>query len=221
MLKQQIEVLEICFDYFNEKLFNSLLPIPMITIQSRGKDNCYGWCTVDQVWYKGENSDNDDNENTNEQNELQSENFYEINFSAEYLNRKFNDLMETLLHEMVHLSNITQGIDDCSKRQFHNENFKNEAERIGLRVEKVKKFGWTDTHLTEELIMLIDELKVPKDIFVYARADKPVKKVTKQNTKIKLVCPKCSTKITAEDEIRVMCVDCDCEYVICHGKEKK
>lgn len=211
MLKQQTEVLELSFDYFNEKLFNSLLPQAMITIQSRGKDNCFGWCSVDPIWYTGESGTDI---------EQSTENFYEINFSAEYLNRKFEDIMETLIHEMVHLSNITQGIDDCSKKQFHNENFKNEAERVGLRVEKVKRYGWTDTHLTEELIKLVDELKVPKDIFVFARIDKAIKKVTKQNTKIKLVCPKCKNKITAEDEINVICKDCDCEYVICHGKEK-
>ena len=209
MLKQQTEVLELSFDYFNKILFNSLLPQAMITIQSRGKDNCYGWCSVDPIWYKGE--DIDTSELT----------FHEINFSAEYLNRSFNDLMETLLHEMVHLSNITEGINDCSKRQFHNENFKEKAESIGLIVKKVKRYGWSETHLTEGLIKLVDDLKVPKDIFVFARVDKPIKKVAKPNTKVKLVCPQCDTKITAEDEIRVTCMDCNCEYVVVGGKEKK
>ena len=41
--------------------------------------------------------------------------FYEINICAEHLARPFEQVAETLLHEMVHLYNLQIGVQDTSR----------------------------------------------------------------------------------------------------------
>lgn len=76
------------------------------------------------------------------------ENYHEVVVVAEYLNRKSEDIVETLIHEAVHAMNFARGIKDCSTTsQYHNERFKRAAEELGLAVEKVTNYGWALTRL--------------------------------------------------------------------------
>ena len=91
----------------------------MITIQSRPK--AYGYITCNEVWTDTDRS------------------YYEINITAEYLNRPIENVLATLQHEMVHLYCMVNGIQDTSKAgRYHNKNFKAEAEKRGLLIEYVK-----------------------------------------------------------------------------------
>lgn len=204
MLKPIIDILEYAFDKLNESKFNNELPQAVITIQAKGKVDCFGWCTVEPIWYNNK-----------------EETFYEINLSAEYLNRSFYETFGTLLHKMIHLSNAIKGISDCNKKQFHNENFKEEAERVGLLVEKVSQHGWTKTIMTEELKQFCDELKIDTSIFNFARMDKPVRKTIRKNNKVKLICPHCNRKITTDEDsdIQIICGQCNVEFVQIQGKK--
>lgn len=207
MLKNQTEILEQAFDYFSIEKFEGSLTNKntVITIQSRGKANCYGWCTVECAWYR-----------ENEAKDIISE-LYEINLSAEYINRSFYNTMETLLHEMVHLDNIINGINDCSKNQFHNEKFKDRAESIGLLVEKVKQYGWSNTTLSNELKESVDKFIIDNNInvkiFDIARKDKPIKKVARNNKKIKMICSGCKNIVSCNEEINITCMDCGIDFV--------
>ena len=208
MLKNQIEILEQSFYYFSKSLFNGSLndENTIITIQSKGKTNSYGWCTVDSAWYKGKDF-------TEEEDCLQ---YYEINISAEHLSRNFYNITETLLHEMVHLDNILHRIVDCNRKQNHNENFKIGAERIGLIVEKVKQYGYANTTLGDKLKESVDKFILDKNIdvkiFDIARKDKIIKKVIRNNTKVKMICLGCRNVITCDDELNVTCKDCGIEF---------
>jgi len=209
VLKKQTEILEQAFNYFSLEKFNGTMSDKntIITIQSRGKANCYGWCTVETAWYKGKLE-------TSEESEVQ---YHEINISAEYLNRTFYNTMETLLHEMVHLDNIFNGINDCSKKQFHNEKFKDRAESIGLVVDKVKRYGYANTTLSEELKQSVDKFILDNNInvrmFDIARKDKIIKKVNRNNKKIKMICNGCKNVVSCDDEINITCKDCEIQFV--------
>ena len=53
---------------------------------------------------------------------MQNEGFYEINICAEHLARPFEQVAETLLHEMVHLYNLQIGVQDTSRNgTYHNK----------------------------------------------------------------------------------------------------
>ncbi|PLT43534.1 hypothetical protein B8V81_5074 [Paenibacillus pasadenensis] len=131
------------FKALNNRIFGGQLPLPAILVQNQGNRtrNILGWCTVDKIWV--------DDAKTIQR--------YEINITAEFLNRPLPEIMETLLHEMVHLYCNVNDIKDTSRKGgYHNKRFKAEAERVGLTVTFDKSIGWAYTALkpeTEELIL--------------------------------------------------------------------
>ena len=130
-----INILTKAFKDFNKQFCEDKLPIPVITVQSKGRRNAYGW-----FWAGGwSQKDGDDRYGRPE-----------INISAELLgNRPLEDVFETLLHEMAHMWNWREGIKDCSAGQYHNKNFKTKAELLGLEVSRMENRGWASTKLSD------------------------------------------------------------------------
>ena len=133
-IETAISILNDSFDKFNTHFYHSELEKPIITIQRNDKrKDSYGWFTTSKVW-KSTDSDR-----------------YEINLSAEYLDRDINYTLTTLLHEMVHLYCAVNNIQDCSRSgTYHNKKYKSAAEEHGLNVECDNKYGWTKTSLTDD-----------------------------------------------------------------------
>ena len=105
MIAQDSAMLEKAFDILNRVYFGSALPKVMITIQSRPK--VYGYITTQEVWKD------------------EAASYYEINISAEHLDRPIENVLATLQHEMVHLYCMVNGIADTSKGgRYHNKLFK-------------------------------------------------------------------------------------------------
>lgn len=200
IIKQQTLALEGLYIYFNKELFNDSLPAVALTIQTQGRKNCYGWCSVGERW---------------ECKELEWANkWYEINLSAEHMDRGIELISATLIHEMVHLWNGINGIDDCNpKTQNHNNSFKSKAEEVGLVVEKVDRKGWASTHLSDRLIELVKSSEI-EDVFKTARITaekvdrekKPVNKyvcgcgiIMKSTKELDIICGKCMEKFEIEE----------------------
>lgn len=114
-LKPVIEELENLFSKFNARFFDGGLEKPVITVSPDHTRGAYGWCTAWKAWKAGED-----------------EGHYEINLCAEYLNRPFEETCGTLIHEMVHLQNLQDGVQDTSRSgTYHNKKFKETAEAHG------------------------------------------------------------------------------------------
>ena len=95
MLSTDTKRLEHAYDVFNQNYFNNTLPAVMITIQSsRG---AYGHCTTQKVWASGTGR------------------YYELNLGAEYLSRPIENVLATLMHEMVHIYCMENGINSGRK----------------------------------------------------------------------------------------------------------
>lgn len=139
-LKPVIEKLESLFSKFNEKFYNNELQTPVITVSPDTTKGAYGWCTAWKVWTVGEQKKIADLSTlTKEDLEAmkKDDGFYEINICAEHLARPFEQVAETLLHEMVHLYNLQIGVQDTSRGgTYHNKKYKEAAEKHGLTVEK-------------------------------------------------------------------------------------
>ena len=122
------------FDLLNEEFFENTLSRPTITIQSTPK--AYGHFTLnDDTWVSTIGST------------------HEINIGAGTLARPIEDICATMLHEMVHLFNYTQGIQDCSRgNTYHNKRFKQAAEERGLIVSHSEKYGWSHTTPSDALL---------------------------------------------------------------------
>lgn len=170
---------------------------PVITIQSKGRKNALGWFGQDR-WGNLDKS------------------FHEINISAEHLNRDFLEVIETLIHELVHYVNHVRFIrgqndkPDCSSSQYHNKIFKNTCEEIGLNCEKMGRFGWASTSLTEELEARVDKFFRGEDrhAFSISRVSGSAAAAAKAPTKMKKWTCACGVNIRAAVDLDIKCNEC-------------
>ena len=197
-VKPVIGELESLFSTFNKALFEGKLEKPVITVSPDSTKGAYGWCTGWKAWQNGDENGG----------------FYEINLCAEYLNRPFEETCGTLIHEMVHLWNLQEGVQDTSRSgTYHNKNFKVAAEAHGLTVEKTAKYGFSTTTLAPATLNFIQAME--KTGFSLVRPKVPSLKGSSKSgsSSRKYVCPCCGTIIRATKEVRVICADCDIEFV--------
>lgn len=61
---------------------------------------------------------------------------------VDFLHLEYNDILNVLLHELIHILNYQRGIVDVTINQYHNKKFLEVANEIGLIVIKHKTQGW-------------------------------------------------------------------------------
>lgn len=145
--------------------------------------------------------------------------YYEINIDPRYFyGRDAVEIVETLLHEMVHYFNKVSDIKDCSGN-VHNKKFKMAAEAVGLIVEKGKSVGYGYTSCSDELRDYILDVINPDDsVFEYFRAGgREKEKKERKKTLFKFTCPDCGQVAKAKNGVSIKCglcnVDMDMEDV--------
>lgn len=182
------------YDFFNEKLFCGELIKPVITISPDEKNRAYGWITRDKLWKENEND----------------EGMYEINLSAQFLNRSISETAATLIHEMCHqFAKVNQFQDTARSGSFHNKLFRQIAEDHGLSVEYVRGRGWAVTALKESTAQLLQGfLEQHPQRLIYRKLPIKVKRVRDVSVR-KYVCPDCETSVRATKAVNVVCGDCN------------
>lgn len=193
-IETAISELHKVFHKLNDVLFNSALPEPAILIQNKGnKKNVLGWCSTQEIWV----------------NKTTQERRYEINIVAEYLNRSVYEVVSTLLHEMVHLYNLVNGIKDVSRGNvYHNKKFKEAAESHGLIIEYNEKLGWSLSRLNDNTKSIVDSMDLNKEAFSLARMDFSNLAAGGKSSTRKYVCPQCGAIIRTSKELKVICGEC-------------
>ncbi len=206
-----INKLEELFEYFNKSIFNNGLEIPIISVYPIKR--LEGWCTTEKVWKSADDT---------EYKKL----MYEISISTEYLSRPFDEICCGLIHQMVHLLNLQNEIQDTSRNgTYHNAKFKETAERHGLITVKTKN-GYAHTTLSEKLFQEV--MKLNKDGFTIYREiiekvddtedeeEKPTK--VKRQTFIYL-CPTCKSELKSKQVIEVKCNKCNIDFEIINNNK--
>ena len=197
-LKPVIDELETLFSKFNARFFENKLERLVITVSPDHTRGAYGWCTSWKAWQNG----------------AKEGGFYEVNLCAEYLNWPYEETCSTLLHEMVHLLNLQDGVQDTSRSgTYHNKKFKETAEAHGLIVEKGEKYGWHKTSLSPEALEFVQSLG--KQGFTLVRPRPLGLKGSSKSggsSSRKYVCPCCGTIIRATKEVHVICAECEVEF---------
>lgn len=216
MLKNMQEVLEYDFEVLNEVYFDNALPPVVITIMSSPRT--YGHFTVGKVWKAEENH------------------FNEINISAEHLDRNIENVMATLQHELIHFYCQLNNIADTSQSgRYHNKNFKREAEARGLSISYAKYIGYSVTEPSQEFIEVLQSNGIEKPMNINrdgvmgiagiggngsgddngkGGADgKGIQTGKRKTSTRKYQCPCCGNSFRATKEIRVLCMDCNEQYI--------
>ena len=197
-----VQQLNSMFQKLDDELFGGNLQSDdrrsVVTIQAKGKHNAYGWCSSAPRW-------TDD-----------AEMAFEINMSAEYLNRPLIETLGTLIHEMVHLDNIFMDIKDTSRKGvYHNKRFKSAAEAVGLEVTESEKHGYAHTNVTETLrerlgaMFGADKLDVPLGLERVGDLAQGLKVKTKKKM-AHYFCPDCGQEFkTNKAGLSLTCNLCD------------
>ena len=200
MLSTDTKRLEDAYGVFNREYFNGELPMVMITIQSSLK--AYGHCTTKKIWASG------------------SDRYYELNLSAEYLSRPIENVLATLVHEMVHICCMETGIKDTSNNgRYHNKRFKTEAEMRDLKIAYAPTIGWSVTEPTEVFIRNVKNWGLYDACENYRLGalqtdssngtDKPRKKTSTR----KYYCPVCGNSVRATKDVNILCMDCNVQMI--------
>ena len=202
--------LEKMFRALNVRYFDGQLEEPIITLQDTPR--AYGHVTCSKTWTAGESKR------------------HELNIATRTLHRPIENVTATLLHEMVHLWNMQQGVQDCSRNNiYHNQHFRDEAEKRDLHIEKHPTAGWTLTEPTPALCDFIIEqgwaelnMHNSREQIALGTApggkepggteggegedgEKPKKKPSSTR---KYVCPCCGNSCRATKVINLICGDC-------------
>lgn len=214
-ISQITDELHKAYNLLNERFFDKKLPIVALTIQAAGNRSLsMGWCTQEPIW-----SDKEGNIK-----------MYEINISAEFLRMPFIETMDTLMHEMVHLYNLVNGIKDTSRSgTYHNKSFKDSAIKHGFEFthdKPDKKYGFSFVSLSEETKKVILDLPINQELFRIARkaADVVSEENTEEATEIKeikerkktfrWICTECDQVIrSTKPDIKVICGRCRVDFV--------
>lgn len=130
--------LEKIFRALNAKYFDNTLEEPIITIMSTPR--AYGHVTVSKTWRRGD------------------EYRHELNIGAGTLDRPIENIVATMIHEMVHLHNMQIGVKDCSRNGvYHNKKFRDAATARDLAISYDPRLGWSITQPTDKLCEFILE----------------------------------------------------------------
>lgn len=202
-MSRAVGYLEKMFRQLNADKFNNELEMPIITVQSTPR--AYGHVTCGKVWKKKESS------------------CYELNMGAGTLDRPIENIVATLLHEMVHIYNLMNNIQDCSRSNtYHNKKFKEKAESVGLIIEYDNRIGWSITSPSDSLIEYIceqgwDDIMINRSESVRlpisggssgsGGAGTPPTTRKPSSTR-KYICPSCGMSCRATRDIYIICGNC-------------
>lgn len=201
------------FKALNDEFFESTLSMPVITIQSTPR--AYGHFTLYDAWH------------TNDDKKMK-----EINIGAGTLDRPIENLISTLLHEMVHYYCFENGIKDTSRGgTYHNKRFKQEAEKRALKIDYDARIGWSITSPTEQLIDFIidngfsevllgrdDETSyVPVGGSKGGQGRNNTNPPRKPSSTRKYICMSCRTSVRATKKVNIICADCMEMMIVADG----
>ena len=197
------------FDLLNARYSEGALSRPIITIQSTPK--VYGHYTLFDAW----SVDGD-------------KGMREINIGAGTLSRPIENVVATLLHEMVHYFNDKNGVKDASRgNTYHNKNFKVKAEACDLIVEHHPTYGWSITSPSDALLEFciennLTEIRLNRnDLMSIAVCVSGTHAGTftvsigrKPSSTRKYVCPCCGMSVRATRNVNVACLDCNEQLIM-------
>ena len=195
------------FDAINEEYFDNSLPKVFITLQQGKKKTKSTYGTFyPKAWAENQGVEYDE-ETGIERVKTGEDRFHEIGMSAEYFTRPVGNWCATLCHEMVHLYCAVNEIESTSnKGVYHNKEFKREAEKRGLIIDKADVIGWSLTTPSVDFIKFVSSLEVDENVFSYFRDTRLAP--SESTPKKRYVCCECGMQVQAKKNKNIICGEC-------------
>lgn len=195
------------FDAINEEYFDNSLPKVFITLQQGKKKTKSTYGTFyPKAWAENQGVEYDE-ETGIERVKTGEDRFHEIGMSAEYFTRPVGNWCATLCHEMVHLYCAVNEIESTSnKGVYHNKEFKREAEKRDLIIEKADVVGWSLTTPSVDFIKFVSSLEVDENVFSYFRDTRLAP--SESTPKKRYVCCECGMQVQAKKNKNIICGEC-------------
>lgn len=205
-MSRAVGQLEKIYNTLNADKFSGVLPTPIITVQS--KPGTYGHCSRGKVWRRKDGE------------------AYEMNIAAEALSTEIEELLDTMLHEMVHLYCRENDIQEVSRGgKYHNKRFKELAEQVGLACYKTEGYGWnTMGHGNDGLVEYAlekgwSEIKIARGApglslggigsgTATMQSEGRERREKAPSSTRKYQCPKCGNSVRATKAVNILCGDC-------------
>src|SRR5699024_7774330 len=142
--------------------------------------------------------------------------YHEINITPEALNRDYIEIIQTLIHEMIHLYNHVNNIKDTSRGgSYHNKRFLASALEHGFEYIHEKpssKIGYSAITFTKETVNMVKFWNINKSAFTISRKDFGTGKAKKKSNIVKWECG-CGTIVrSSKPEINIICGDCGTKF---------
>ena len=135
--------------------------------------------------------------------------------------RPIENVVTTMLHEMIHYYNHINGIQDCSRGgTYHNQRFRNACLVRDLEVTRSDKYGWSHTAPGDGLLEFV--LKNDLTDILLSRNEWRSFRIgggtgthegsdntapTRVSSR-KYVCPCCGLSVRATRVVRIACISC-------------
>lgn len=188
--------LNAAYNFFNEKLFDNKLSGCLITMQRKGK--AFGYFSPEGFETRGE----------------QATLIHEIALNPTYFRKRTDEqILSTLLHEMVHLWQQENG--NPSRKGYHNREWAEKMEELGLISSNTGEAGGRRTG--QSMSHYIEEGgEFDKIIGTFLRVygslsyqDVEHIKVKSKKTKVKYVCLTCGLKAWGKPNVNIKCGEDD------------
>ena len=194
-------------ELFEKRLGKPIQDMPIFTVNNRHR-NAWGYTSVARVW------------------NVDGETKREIGITARLLTADIEEIVDTIIHELVHIYALENGIQDVSRGgYYHNKEFKRLAETVGLKCVDCGSAGWNTTpkenefiidficeHNIEEFLMCSDEMsrvpQMPTQTNTSTASQTATTSGTRKNS-WKHTCPKCGAIArTGKPSIVLVCGNC-------------
>lgn len=182
------------YEFFNKEYFDNKLPPCLITLQRKSKARGY-FCAERFELRASENPT-----------------VHEIALNPKYFkDRTDEDILSTLLHEMVHLWQEHNGT--APRKNYHNKEWAKKMETVGLIPSNTgeaggRKTGQSMTHYIDVNGSYVGRIAVflqGKKVINYQ--DRPTITMVRSRSKnkVKYTCPKCGLNAWGKEEIKITC----------------
>lgn len=203
-MSRAISIIEKIYNSTNEDFWQGQLPPVIVTCQS--SPGSFGHSTVSRVWKRKEDD------------------LFELNIACEVLDYPIEEILDTVIHEQIHVYCRTNNIGEVSRNgSYHNKKFKELAEDHGLIcVYTGSAYGWNTVAKDNDKLIEYAIEKGYTELQIARKSSRPIRiggaahqgghqipGEKRPSSTRKLICPGgCGQTVRATKAVNIICGCC-------------